>query len=352
MPSLVDTLSNAPDLFPHGFDVRSDAVKFVRLDRADYARASFLDERILSPGILPVDVPWPQTEAAVGAAGLTERCGYVFHIGHVGSTLMSRLLGAHPQVVSLREPLILRTFTQARAPAAGQAPPWSNADFEARLAGCLKLLSRTYHHNQIAIVKATSFVSELAAELLARRSAPKAAMMFVSPESYLATILGGPNSRREAKILTPDRVQRLNRRLNRDVWNAASLSEGEALALGWACEMTGLTKAAQAAEGRVLAIDFDAFLTRPHPVLLATLRHFDVPATPAEVNVILAGPDMHRYSKGPEHAYDTALRMEVLDEARALHGNEICRGLAWLDRAAAAHPVVSDAVAFAARTAS
>jgi hypothetical protein len=352
MPSPVDALSNAPDLFPHALDVRNDAVKFVRLDRADYTRASFLDERILSPRMLTADVPWPQTAAAIGAAGLTERCGYLFHIGHVGSTLVSRLLGLHPQVLSLREPLILRTFAQVRATAADAAPAWSDADFEARLAGCLKLLSRTYHPTQLAITKTTSFVSEMAAELLARPSAPKAAMMFVSPESYIATIFGGPNSRREATILTPGRVKRLNRRLNRDVWSAASLSEGEALALGWACEMAGLTKASQDAPGRVLAIDFDSFLARPHAALLATLRHFDVPATPAEVNAILAGPDMQRYSKGPEHAYDTALRMEVLDEARALHGKEIHRGLAWLERAAAAHPLVSDAVAFAAKTAS
>jgi hypothetical protein len=59
-------------------------------------------------------------------------------------------------------------------------------------------------------------------------------MMYVSPESYLATILGGPNSRQEAQRLAPDRLRRLQRRLRRaKLGNPESLSEGETLALAW-----------------------------------------------------------------------------------------------------------------------
>jgi hypothetical protein len=53
---------------------------------------------------------------------------------------------------------------------------------------------------------------------------------------------------------------------------------------------------------------------------------------------------MRRYSKSPEHAYDAALRRDVLNEARAAHGAEIKRGLAWLDHAAEEFPPVRDAM--------
>jgi hypothetical protein len=56
---------------------------------------------------------------------------------------------------------------------------------------------------------------------------------------------------------------------------------------------------------------------------------------------------MRRYSKAPEHAYDAALRRAVLDEARALHGEEIRRGLSWLEDAAAEYSAVRDAMTFA-----
>jgi hypothetical protein len=69
------------------------------------------------------------------------------------------------------------------------------------------------------------------------------------------------------------------------------------------------------------------------------------------VRAILEGPDMRRYSKAPEYAYDRALRVAVLNEARANHGVEIARGLAWLERAAGEFHAVRQAIAFANRTA-
>jgi hypothetical protein len=350
-PDLVDgfpeILGRSPELFPHELDVRNDSVAFIRLSQADYAQASFLDARILTPHTIGQRVAWRQVAASIAAASLPERCYFILHIGHVGSTLLSRLTGAHPRVFALREPMILRTLAQIQS--APEIPPhaWSGGDFEARLGGCLKLLSRTFDAQQRAVVKATSFVSELAAELLSRASAPKALMMYVAPESYLATVLGGPNSRQEAKILTPSRLRRLHRRIGREEWRLGSLSEGEALALGWACEMSALAHAARAAGARVLRVDFDRFLAAPSAHLAAALRHFDIDATPSQVHAILQGPDMRRYSKAPEHAYDAALRLEVLNAARATHGAQIRGGLAWLERAAAQFPPVRDALLLA-----
>jgi hypothetical protein len=313
-------------LFPYQLDLPGDSVAFIRLKKADYERASFLDSRILAPLTPNLSLPWLQTAAAIDAAHLAERCGFIFHIGHVGSTLLSRLIGAHAAAFSLREPMILRTFATCAL---------RDADFEARLSGCLKLLSRTYDGQQIAIVKATSFVSELAASLLSRASAPKAVMMYVAPESYIATILGGPNSRQEARMLAPGRLLRLHRRIGGEAWRLESLSEGEVVALSWACEMSALVQAAKAAPDLVFRVDFERFLARPEPILFSVLRHFDIDATLSDARAMIEGPDMRRYSKAHEHAYDAALRSDVLNEARAAHGFEIRRGLAWLDRAAA-----------------
>jgi hypothetical protein len=355
MDALAEELGGSPELFPYMLDLPRDGVVFLRLKRTDYEQASFLDARLLTPKISSHALPWPQVAAAIGAARLTERCGFIFHIGHVGSTLLSRLIGAHHAAFSLREPVILRTFAQlngeAQLKGEAQVQPhaWRHDDFDARLSACLKLLSRTFEARQLAVIKATSFVSELAADLLARASAPKAVIMFVSPESYIATILGGPNSRQEARVLAPSRLARLHRRIGGDAWQLASMSEGEVLALSWACEMSALVRAANCGGERVFRVDFDRFLDNPAPLLWSVLRHFDIgdtseKGTSDEVRAIIAGPDMHRYSKSPDYAYDAALRRDVLETARAAHGAEIRRGLAWLDRAADGHAAVRDAL--------
>jgi hypothetical protein len=349
MDAIAEDLGGSPALFPYMLDLPGDSVLFLRLSKTDYERASFLDARVHTPQVPSHALPWPQVVAAIDAARLPERCGFIFHIGHVGSTLLSRLIGAHSRAFSLREPVILRTFAQLSGELEVRPQLLRKEDFDARLTGCLKLLSRTFETRQLPIIKATSFVSELATNLLSRASTPQAVMMFVSPESYIATILGGPNSRQEAKMLAPSRLLRLHRRIGAEAWQLASLSEGEVLALSWACEMSALAHAAHAGGGRVFWVNFDRFLLSPAALLSSVLRHFDIQGaseaeTSSEVRAIVEGPDMRRYSKAPEHAYDAALRHDVLNAARATHGAEIRRGLALLDRAVVQFAAVRDAM--------
>jgi hypothetical protein len=346
MNDLAAELGRSPELFPFALDPPADSVAFIRLKRSDYERASFLDARLLSPQTTSTSRPWSQVAAAIDAAQLLERCGFIFHIGHVGSTLLSRLMGSLPGAFCLREPVILRTFAQLSDHPEAQPRLWSEDDFNARLTGCLKLLSRTFEAQQLPLIKATSFVSELAAGLMSRATDPKAVIMYVSPESYMATILGGPNSRQEAKLLAPSRLRRLQRRIGAEAWQLAALSEGEIVALSWACEMSALARAANSGGKRAFRVDFDQFLTSPGPHMAALLSHFQIKATAQEVRTIIEGPEMRRYSKAPEHGYDAALRRDVLNAARSTHGAEIRRGLAWLDRAAEQFTEVRNATTY------
>ena len=335
MDSLAASLERSPELFPHALNVGADSVSLIRLSESDYARASFLDARILTRQTIGRTVPWPQLQSAVDVTQLEESCSYIFHIGHVGSTLLSRLLGAHRQVFALREPAILCTLAQMRADQGAQPRRWSDAEFAQRLTDFLKLWSRTFRPEQRACIKATSFVSELAAQILARPSAPKAIFMFVAAETYFASIFGGPNSRQEARMLAESRLKRLHNRLGEQRWKLATLSEGEMIAMSWACEMTALTAAMDSAGDRAMWLNFDSFLNEPMSEISAVFRHLGLQTTQAELETILSGADMHRYSKAPEHSYDAKLRREVLDQARNEHAREIRRGLDWLTAASA-----------------
>src|SRR5271155_703003 len=312
MDALASSLERSPELFPHSWDLQSDAVTLARLTKADYEKASFLDERALNPRTLSRTLPYALLAQAIGASRLQERCHFIFHIGHVGSTLLSRLLGADSRVFALREPAILRTLARLKTDPTLKARAFSDQEFEERQAVFLKLWSRTFEPGQTALIKATSFASELGPRLLAHPSAPKAMLLFVSPESYIATILAGSNAREEAKTLTEGRLKRLHRRIGSDVWRLGALSEGEALAASWAAEMSALGEARRAAGARAMLLDFDRFLANAQEQLSAAFRHFDCKMTPKKVAALLEGPLMQRYSKAPEHAYSPELRREVL----------------------------------------
>jgi hypothetical protein len=308
--------------------VGGDAMRLVRLDEAAYRAASFLDQRILSCGYEQRTCGLAILQVA--AARLTARSYYIFHTGHVGSTLVSRLIGAHESFFSLREPALLRTIS-AQLPSAGGTPG---------LGVALALLARTWRANQRAVIKATSFVSELAELILSGDDRPAAIFMFAHPLAYLRGIFAGPNSRVESRQLAPTRLQRLVRRLGEGEWRPDPHSEGEHIAMSWLCEMTALRQAAARFEAQVLWVDFDAFLGEPASALEAIFRALGERPPAGEIEALVSGPLMRQYSKAPEHAYDAALRHSLLLSADREHAVEIRRGMAWLGKVATSHPLI------------
>ena len=344
MTSLTESLAHSPVLFPLVLDVAADRVSLIRLTEQDYTQASFLDERILKPGVATTQVAVHDLQAAVLETGLESSAQFIFHIGHVGSTLLSRLLGAHPDIFALREPAIFRTLAQIRLDGANAPAHWRNDQFDSRLLTLLKLWSRTFRSSQRANIKATSFASELAESLLALEYQPKAIFMYMPAEQYLAAILGAENSPREAQALAPMRLARLNKRLGAQ-FVPQGMSMGEIVAMSWASEMATLVRAATSNRERVLWLDFDRLLAQPDALLAKCFAHFGIAAGPEQVARILAGPDMGRYSKAQEHQYDAALRTAVLNQGRQMFGTEIRRGQLWLEKAASRHSLLAQAMA-------
>jgi hypothetical protein len=334
MSPLAEALAGSPELFPAALDTASGRVTLLRLSRGDYESASFLDGRIA--GAKPCrHLSFAELDRAVADAGLEETCHFIFHLGHAGSTLVSRLLGKHPALFALREPEILRTLTAACEKHAR----------ERYLPAFLKLWSRTFEPGARVVLKTTSFVSEISGELLSRPYAPRALIVGVAPEIYLATILGGENAPAEARALAPSRLSRLNRRVHSS-WRIEELSDGELVAMSWACEALSLAEAAQSRDSRVFLLDFEKFLAGPHDLLRNAFEHLGVYATQSDIDAILAGGDMQSYSKAPEYQYDSEMRRAVLADARRQRGEEIRKGLVWLERAAAAHPQIGNAIGF------
>lgn len=340
MSDFAERLRHDPNLYPHSYEPISDALLMADLSPQQFAAASFLDQRIMTP---QVQARWAAGAAVDATMEAAERSdvAYIFHIGHVGSTLLSRMMGEHAQVHALREPATLRTMAQLWTEIDTAESLVSRPSFERRLMTLVKLWARTYAPTQRTIVKATSFASELAPKLLGLPNAGRSIAMYVKPDIYIASILGGDNSRQELQALVQGRLRRLHCRLGSDQWRLHEMSLGERAAASWASEMAAL---GSVAAGRLAWIDFEAFLADPATGLAEAFAASGFKVSDAEVTAIATGPLLTRYSKGPEHAYTPELRGQVLDQARQEHGAEIARGMSWLEAAGAAHPSVAQAL--------
>ena len=106
-------------------------------------------------------------------------------------------------------------------------------------------------------MKATSFVSEIAAELVP--PGERALFMFASPRNYIASILAGENSVEELHMLAPSRAAAADSVAAPVVQRPRN--EAELAAVAWACEMTALEAAAEAMPDRKIEwADFDVML--------------------------------------------------------------------------------------------
>jgi hypothetical protein len=299
-------------------DPAAGMARLVAMNRDSYRAASFLDDRLLQRPVDAQPLPWPNVEAAVEGE-LRSDARWIFHIGHVGSTLVSRLLGEIPGVLAIREPRLLRDLavspTEVR---------------ERYLASVPKLMSRTFAADEIACVKATSFASEIAAELVP--PGERALFMYARPRNYVASILAGENSLKELHALADYRVQRLARR---GIVFPASRNDSDRAVAAWACEMTTLEAAAEAMPDRQIQwADFDAMLSGMPAALGRTAAFFGFAADAEQIGAIARGPLMQRYSKALEYDYSPSLRQDLIADATDRHGRDIDAALAMLQAAA------------------
>jgi hypothetical protein len=315
-------------------DPQNRLTRMIRMDEAGYRAASFLDDRMLHPGL---EVRLCSLDQAMADAELQQRedARWIFHIGHVGSTLVSRLLGELDGVLSLREPRSLRDLI-----AVGDE---EQVLFASNLR---RIFSRSFAPNQVALIKATSSVSEQAPMLVP--AAGLALFLYATPQNYVAGILAGENSLKELAALYEHRLGRLGRR-GIDL-RGFDASPAHRAAAAWACEMTSLEAAADAmADRRILWADFDEMIGDMAGWLARCARHFEFTASLERLKELVSGPLMRRYSKALEYDYSPSLRAELLGEAARRHRVDITAAIAALEKAAETVPMLNRALERARR---
>ena len=323
-----DEIARDATWLAQALDPSQGVVRLIAMDRDSYRAASFLDDRLLQTPVDAQLVPWTVVEEAM-AGELRADARWIFHIGHVGSTMLSRLLGELDGVLAVREPRFLRDL--ALTPANIR---------ERYIAPASKLMSRTFAEEETACVKATSFASEIAPDLVPPGA--RALFMYATPRNYVASILAGDNSVQELRALASRRAERLNERgIHLPAQDDAGLA-----AVAWAAGMTDLECAAEAMPDRRIGWeDFDVMLTEMEASLARATELFGFDVPPDRLRAIASGPLMSRYSKALEYEYSSSLRRELIGETVEQHGRAIDAALAMLDRAAEKSPLLGRALA-------
>ena len=315
---LFDDLPSDLGVFPHQYELTNDQVLLVRLAPDVLASASFLDQRVLAPNTPGAWFTWNHVSRASLSAA---RPNYIFHMGHCGSTLMSRLVSAASGSAALREPLPLRIL--ATDAAEGEGSLLGPEKRKERLAFFEACWARG---PAPVVVKATSMCTDLAADIVA--AGQRALFLYQTPSVHLAALLAGQNTLIDLRGFAQMRHRRLSRHM--DAAPLATASLGELAAQVWLSEAAG---AASVVGDGFDAINFENFLATPRESLATACDFFGLQTSPEKIAAALSGPIMKTYSKAPEHAFTAETRKQILAEATRNHKDEISRGLAYIEAA-------------------
>jgi hypothetical protein len=327
-------LAVSPDAYPQNLDLIRGLVLVIRMDARAYRAASFLDDRVLGAATQGAWLPGAAVTEAARRIANPRPLHFIFHTGHVGSTLLSRLLDETGIVLGLREPLSLRAMADAHDLLAGRESLLSGTQFASLLETMLRLWSRGYDWTRAVVVKATSSAGRLAGTLLDTAPQSRAVYMSLRAEPYLATLLGGANSATDLRGHGPGRMRRLLARRELAVSPLHALSPGALAALGWLVESLARQDAMRNRAGRVLPLDFDEFMADVAAGVDRVLAHFGLPRDDDLPVVVSRSPVLQQYSKSPDLPFPPEERGARLEESRRDNRDEIARGMAWLEKLA------------------
>lgn len=328
-PASQEEITNSPLWHLFDYDLSTHTFVLMRIEEQLYREASFLDQRIASYQCPSVRYELQHMARMFPPLGEKRgSMGFIFHVGHCGSTLLSRALSVSPEVLPFREPMSLRTLSGHQRELDTPQSFLARPDWEWLVKTIVDSLARRFHPGQLNIVKATSTGNNLIAPILAGDESHRALLLYVPLESYLATMLG---KRKQGGDLWGQAQTRMKDWMEFEAEPSFALHQLRApqfAVLSWITSMNFIIRAQETFGERVKLMNFEDLITRPDDCLPATAAHFGIES---QSDLIVEGFSevSSGYSKRPGKRYTPDTRMQLLQITRTEHGDDIRSGLDW-----------------------
>lgn len=339
--SRLQTIAYSPELFLRDIDPVRDIAVLSPMSEATYRASSFLDNRIERDGDRDLGMPLGTLERLIGAQRPPRRTiHWLFHVGHCGSSLLSRLLGEVDGLLALREPAVVMGLSRSLRQLGQPDFPVDAERWAALRDLSFTMLGRSFRPTENVLVKPTSHAANLIPEALGFTTEARAVLLHLNLETYLATMLR-PETQRELGLYARDfRLRDFLRHAPDQPDSTAAYSPGQLAAFTWLLHAREFALALDDAElgSRCLSLSFDDYLAAPGQWLGALCAFLGRPQRDATVAALLAGPAAAAYAKDPTHGYDASRREQELERMRETRRDEIAAAVAWSRDIAARTP--------------
>lgn len=319
----ISDLLHNPDFYLFGFE-NEDAL-FLRMNRESYAQSIFFDGRIVTLDDNVIRVSSTQLLASTPQmAAASPRIGWIFHMAHTGSTLLSRALDRPGKTLVIREPMTLRALGVEAG--ASHKSSLASEHWRKRLHLSLMMLDRRYLDHETVLVKANVPVNCIIPEALAEASNPKALLLHFGFEDYLTAILRGPNHRKWVESIFSE----LRLGEYPETGQSGELQTAQMAAALWLFQIRAYADVLAANPG-VRSLDANILFDEPLFCLTAASDYFDCPMGEDEARRIVSGDLFSTYSKNPNAPFDNTHRKARVAETRAALADEMVIARRWIE---------------------
>lgn len=330
--SFLDGFRNNPDYLLQNFNFHTKLGLVVKLNESDYRAASFLDARVFTSATQGIWFPLDQLCETAMASPAAEIPYYIAHVGHCGSTLISRLLAELRGNLPVREPMALLSLALMRRNL-GLPTAWIDAaQWQRYYKLAIRTLARTYHLGERALIKLTSTAGNLLPVLSSTaRAVPQMLLIYIRPKPLLTVMLRTSGMRDSVRVYSTLWVTDFRRLTGRTDIRLSEPDDAWQVVIKWLTLMLLFVQAKTAYPSEVRMLDFEEFLHNPARELGAIAAHFGLAATPARARDLANRLLMHSFSKIPAQIFSADQRKRELHEARVQYANEIESGLRWAE---------------------
>ncbi len=327
----ISDLLHNPDFYLFGLE-NEDAL-FLPMNRESYAKSIFFDGRIKPTHDHVIRVPLiPLLTSVSQMIATVPRIGWIFHMAHTGSTLLSRALDRPGKNLVIREPMPLRVLgveAGALHKFTSESESWKKL-----LHLAILMLDRRYAKDEAILVKANVPVNAIIPDLLAKSPHPQALLLHFGLEDYLTAILRSANHRKWVDHIFSE-IQ-LDKHPETAPFNA--LQNAEKAAALWLFQIR-IYADVLAANSSVRSLDANILFDEPLPCLKAASDYFDCPIGDDEARSIVSGGLFSTYSKNPNALFDNERRKERVTETRLVLADDIIMARRWVESRLAISPL-------------
>ncbi|MDA9020787.1 hypothetical protein N9H97_00815 [Gammaproteobacteria bacterium] len=255
---MLHELLNDPLYFPFQL-IRGQKISYLRISEDTFIKSPFLDTRILQGG----DRKFLYANSMEVANNLKEvkveskkRLIHIFHISHVGSTFVAKLLESSNDTKVLREPNILRDLTREYSEMNQFSSEYKKSELDLLLNGILK--SFLSGDRSKVILKHTS--GNLSLPIACKtidNIGQKEILLFTDLESFLSHSIASDGLRSDAETNAKTRLRYFNDICLSNHLNLSNLKLIEKVSLIWMVEFSRMLSR-KISNADALLINFDS----------------------------------------------------------------------------------------------